>query len=134
MTTVASGPVLVIDDHPLNRKLLERVLALDGYRTLSAGSIAQAEALLAGTDPALIILDICLPDGDGLELARRLKSHPTRAGCPIIACSAGPAPEEARRALDAGCQAYVGKPIEIGYVSELVAGLMAPALGRHVAS
>lgn len=118
------GLVLVIDDHPLSCTLLERILELDGYETLAAGSIAQAQQILAITLPALIVLDVRLPDGDGLEFARRLKSDAATAACAIVACSASP--EEQRRALGAGCDAYVGKPIEIRNFTEVVAALTAP--------
>ncbi len=120
------GPVLVIDDHPLNCTLLERLLELDGYETIAAGSIGQAEAVLEGLAPALIVLDLRLPDGDGSTLARRLKANPRTSGCPIVACSAGTESEDRRRALGAGCDAYVGKPIDISSFARLVADLTGP--------
>ena len=121
------GPVLVIDDHPLNCTLLERLLELDGYETIAAGSIGQAEVVLEQLQPALIVLDMRLPDGDGATLARRVRANPATSICPIVACSAGTEREDRRRALDAGCDAYVGKPIDISSFARLVADLTGPS-------
>ena len=75
----ASPRVLVVDDHDLNLKLLQRVLELDGHEVIPADSMAAAERAIAAERPALIVLDLHLPDGDGLDLARRLKSSPRNA-------------------------------------------------------
>jgi two-component system cell cycle response regulator DivK len=120
------GPVLVVDDLPLNRKLLERILEIEGYHTLSANSIAQAEEIVADSLPALIVVDVRLPDGDGLDFARHLKSDPANAECAVLACSAGMTPQERTRAINAGCDDYVRKPIEISRFIRLVAAYAAP--------
>jgi len=125
--------VLVVEDHPFNRALLERLLELDGYRPLGADSIAQAERILAGARPALIILDVRLPDGDGLELARRLKSQAGTAECPILACSAGGAADEHQRAVEAGCEDFISKPIDLRVFSRRVGALITSHRMRAVA-
>jgi two-component system cell cycle response regulator DivK len=121
-----AGPVLVVDDHPLSCKLLERILELEGYEALAASTIAQAEQMVAESLPAVIVVDVRLPDGDGLDLARRLKSDPATSGCAILACSAGALPGERIRALDAGCEEYVGKPVEISRFVRLVTAFAVP--------
>jgi CheY-like chemotaxis protein len=68
--------VLVVDDHALNLKLLQHVLEYEGHEVIAADSVAAAERALAAGKPALIVLDLQLPDGDGLDLARRLKATP----------------------------------------------------------
>jgi two-component system, cell cycle response regulator DivK len=111
-TSHEAARVLVVDDHELNLKLLQRVLELGGHEVVGASSIADAEAVIAEQLPALIVLDVQLPDGDGLDLARRLKARPETAACVILACTAEAMRGDAERALAAGCDAYVSKPID----------------------
>jgi two-component system cell cycle response regulator DivK len=118
-----AGLVLIVEDHPMNRLLVERVLEQAGYETIAAGSIAAAERILKRRRPALIVLDLRLPDGDGSELAQRLKSDPATAACAIVACSAGTDPDDRRRTLEAGCDAYVSKPLDIWSFAGLVGEL-----------
>ena len=61
----------------------------------------------------MIVLDLNLPDGSGLELTRKLKSHPVTASIPIVACTAAVMPADEHEALEAGCDAYVSKPIDL---------------------
>ncbi|HEY2259285.1 MAG TPA: response regulator [Solirubrobacteraceae bacterium] len=126
-----SGPVLVVDDHPLSCRLLERILDFEGYTTLVASSIAEAEALVRETVPSLIVVDIRLPDGSGLDLARRLKLEPATWRCTVLACSAGATAGERTRALQAGCDDYVAKPVEIGSFIRLVSKFAAPDHDRR---
>jgi CheY-like chemotaxis protein len=116
--------VLVVDDHELNLKLLKRVLELGGHDVVGASSLADAEAVLAERLPALIVLDVQLPDGDGLDLARRLKARPETAACVILACTAEAMRGDAERALAAGCDAYVSKPIDTREFAALVDELL----------
>ncbi len=116
--------VLVIDDHELNRKLLERLLALDGHDVRCAESLAAAERAITLQHPAMIVLDLNLPDGNGLELTRRLKSDPGTAGIPIVACTAAVTPLDEDRALEAGCDAFVAKPIDLQRFSALVTSML----------
>jgi CheY-like chemotaxis protein len=70
------------------------------------------------------VLDLNLPDGDGLELARRLKTDARTASCVVLACTADAMTEDRERALQAGCDAYVSKPIDTRDFSSLVASLL----------
>jgi two-component system cell cycle response regulator DivK len=126
----AAGPILVVEDNALSCRLLRHVLEHDGRPTASAGSIAEAELTIATQAPILMILDLRLPDGDGLDLARRLKRDPCSSGLPILATSAGIAGGERERALRAGCDAYVGKPIEISSFVRTVSSLLSEDRGR----
>jgi two-component system cell cycle response regulator DivK len=130
LTTQRTGPVLVVDDQPLHCRLLERILEIEGYEALVANSIAEAEEIVADEVPALVVLDVRLTDGDGLALARRLKSDPRTVECAVIACSAGIAPTERRRALAAGCADYIGKPIDISRFVRVVGSLATPEGAR----
>jgi two-component system, cell cycle response regulator DivK len=120
------GSVLVLDDHPMSRLLLARVLELEGLDVLEAGCIAIADRLAHAEKPSLIVLDVRLPDGDGLEFARRLRSDPATSDCAILACTAGTTIDDENRALAAGCDAFVGKPIEPRTFPALVASLIGP--------
>jgi CheY-like chemotaxis protein len=116
--------ILVVDDHDLNRKLLERLLELEGHNVTAVGSIAAAERAIAEAEPALIVLDLRLPDGDGLELARRLKARADTVPPAILACTAGAMKGDRERALSAGCDGYISKPIDTRAFAELVASLL----------
>jgi len=122
--TGEAARVLVVDDHELNLKLLQRVLELGGHDVLTASSLGAAEEMLTRQLPALIVLDLQLPDGDGLDLARRLKATPQTASCVILACTAEAMQGDAERALAAGCDAYVSKPIDTREFSALVDELL----------
>ena len=122
--TAEAARVLVVDDHELNLKLLQRVLELGGHDVLTASSLGAADEVLARELPALIVLDLQLPDGDGLDLARRLKAKPETASCVILACTAEAMQGDAERALAAGCDAYVSKPIDTREFSALVDELL----------
>jgi len=118
------GRILVVDDHELNVMLLERLLELEGHEVRAAGSLAAAERALAEEQPAMIVLDMNLPDGSGLELSRKLKAHPRTASIPIVACTAGVMPSDERDALEAGCDAYVSKPIDLRRFATVVASML----------
>lgn len=122
--THAQGRILVVDDHELNVVLLERLLELEGHEIRAADSLAAAERALAEEHPAMIVLDMNLPDGSGLELSRKLKAHPRTASIPILACTAGVMPSDERDALDAGCDAYVSKPIDLRRFAEVVEAML----------
>jgi two-component system, cell cycle response regulator DivK len=119
------GRILVVDDHEMNVKLLERLLELEGHEVRAAGSVAAAERALAEEQPSMIVLDLNLPDGSGLDLTRRLKSQPVTASIPIVACTAGVLPADEHEALEAGCDAYVSKPIDLQRFSTVIASMLA---------
>jgi CheY-like chemotaxis protein len=117
--------ILIVDDHEPGVALIERLLELDGHKVRAAGSLADAERALAEEQPAMIVLDLNLPDGSGLELTRRLKAHPGTAEIPILACTAAVMPADEREALEAGCDAYVSKPIDLRRFQTIVASMLA---------
>jgi len=129
MTSSFAGRILVVDDHDLNLKLLQRVLELDGHRVTAVSTLSAAERAIAHEIPELIVLDLNLPDGDGLGLARKLKSDPRTCRCAILACTAGAMKRDRDRALEAGCDAYVSKPIDTREFGSLAGSLVAAAGG-----
>jgi two-component system KDP operon response regulator KdpE len=114
----APGPlVLVVEDEPPVRRFLRAALAGHGYRVVEAGGVREAEQLAPGHNPDVFLLDLGLPDGDGVDLARRLREW-SRA--PIIVLSARGREEDKVNALDAGADDYLTKPFG---VNELLARL-----------
>lgn len=112
----ASGPlVLVIEDEAPMRKLISAALGAQGYRVQEAASAQQGVALLTSHNPDLVLLDLGLPDGDGLELTRRLREF---TQVPVIVLSARGREDDKVAALDAGADDYLTKPFG---VNELLA-------------
>jgi len=107
--------VLVIEDEVAMRRFLSAALSSHGFKVIEAGTIAQALALATESRPAAILLDLGLPDGDGLELLRKLREWSTT---PVIVLSARDREDDKVQALDAGADDYLTKPFG---VSELLA-------------
>ena len=104
--------VLVVDDTLANRWVLMRVLEEGGYRVVEGETAADA-VRLAADRPDLIVLDVRLPDGNGFELARGMKSHALTADIPVLLISASfTSPNERARGLDAGADSYLTHPVE----------------------
>jgi two-component system KDP operon response regulator KdpE len=113
-----AGPlVLVVEDELPVRRFLRAALAGHGYRVVEAGTVAEAEQLAPGHNPDVFLLDLGLPDGDGIALTRRLREW-SRA--PIVVVSARGREEDKVNALDAGADDYLTKPFG---VNELLARL-----------
>ena len=130
MDATRHGPVLVVDDHPVNLLLLERVFELEQIKIIGAATIAEAERVLDHTIPPVIVIDLQLPDGYGLDLARRIKTNPVTAACEIVAVTAGRRRNEAQLAYSVGCAAFVTKPLDTLGFAHLVSSLIAPAEAR----
>ena len=107
--------VLYIEDNPDNMMLVQRALEARGYRLLKAMKGLEGVATAESEPVDLILLDINLPDIDGYEVARRLRSSSKRAlnSVPIIAITANALKGDAEKALEAGCDVYMSKPINI---------------------
>jgi CheY-like chemotaxis protein len=117
--------VLVVDDHPMNTKLVSFVLRSRGIEVLTAGSAQAARDALALAVPAAILMDVQLPEVDGLTLTRELRTDPRLATIPIVAVTAYAMARDRLAALDAGCDAFVSKPIDTQALGDLVAELVA---------
>jgi CheY-like chemotaxis protein len=119
--------ILVIDDHPVNLKLACDVMEHEGYLVDRAGN---AEAALACIDrrlPDLILMDLGMPGMDGLTLTRRLRSQEATRGIPIVALTAFAMKRDEEKAMEAGCDAYIAKPID----TRRLPGQLAEVLARR---
>ncbi|NWA43681.1 EAL domain-containing response regulator [Pseudomonas reactans] len=104
--------LLIVDDEPQVRKLLETLLHHEGYQTVSASSGEEALQVVAQQAPDLILLDIMMPGMDGYEVASQLKSDDVTAGIPIIMLSALSDPGARVSGLESGAEEFLSKPIE----------------------
>ena len=119
-----AATVLVVDDNPINLKLVSELLAFEGYRVLKANDGEKAAVSVQEDPPDLILLDVDLPGIDGLTLTKRLKSDPPTADIIIVALTAFAMKADRQRAIAAGCDAYVTKPINTRELPVQVAELL----------
>jgi CheY-like chemotaxis protein len=118
--------VLYIEDHPDNMTLVRRILYSESYTLIEAKTGFQGIWIAENQDVDVILLDINLPDIDGYEVARRLRtSKKTKlAHIPIVAVTANAMKGDDRKSLDAGVDIYMSKPINIQELLHTVAGLI----------
>jgi CheY-like chemotaxis protein len=109
---VAKEKILVVDDKPENLKLARVLLQLEGYVVKTAPDAEEAMAVLQTFLPRLILMDIQLPGMDGLQLTRNLRGDPAMRGIVILAVTAYAMKGDEQKALEAGCDGYVTKPID----------------------
>jgi two-component system cell cycle response regulator DivK len=105
--------VLVVDDEPANLRLLTVLLARNGYRVHEARTAEEALEIVAKVRPRLVLADIQLPGIDGLEMTRQLKSNPETKDIVVVAVTAFAMKGDEQKALDAGCDGYITKPIDV---------------------
>lgn len=113
--------VLVVDDNPTNLKLVAYLLQAKGYDVRTAMDAEGALSAIANERPALILMDLQLPGMDGLELTRQLKAAPETRGIVVIAVTAYAMKGDEERALAAGCDDYVPKPVDTRALPRIVA-------------
>lgn len=110
--------ILIVEDNPANLMLAGAVLRRAGHRITEARSAEEAVERLRVATPDLILMDVQLPGKDGLDLTRRLKAAPTTEDVVIIALTAHAMMEDRGRALEAGCDGYIAKPINTRTLAE----------------
>jgi CheY-like chemotaxis protein len=104
--------ILVVDDTPANLKLAAFLLTRAGFQVRTALHATEARAAVRDTPPALILMDLQLPEVDGFALTAEFKRDPALAGVPIVAMTAYAMAGDDQRARDAGCDWYLSKPID----------------------
>jgi two-component system cell cycle response regulator DivK len=113
MTELPGPLILIVDDNEQNAKLARDVLRAAGFRTIEAVSGAEAIARATYDQPAVVLMDIRLPDMDGAVVARQLKGDPRTAGIPIVALTALASQGADAWSVDAGFDGYLEKPINV---------------------
>jgi two-component system, cell cycle response regulator DivK len=112
--------ILYVEDNVDNRTLVRRVLTVEGYNVIEAVNATQALEILKNTTPNLILMDINMPDIDGYTLTSQIKGMPGLGSIPIIALTANVMRGDRERSLQAGCDGYIQKPIDIDALSEQI--------------
>ena len=107
-----SSKILYVEDNPQNMRLVKKILMSAGYEVLEATDGLTSVAMAAREHPDLILMDINLPDINGLEATARLKASPQMAGIPVIALTASAMAGDRERFLAAGCDDYLSKPVQ----------------------
>jgi two-component system cell cycle response regulator DivK len=122
---VTGEPILIVDDNPANLKLVRLLLASEGYTVRTAADAEEALAALRDFPARLILMDLQLPGMDGFELTRRLKDDPATRDVYILALTAFAMKGDEDRALAAGCDGYVAKPIDTRKLPEQIERILA---------
>lgn len=117
--------VLIVDDNDMNMKLFCDLLTAHGYLTVKATDGSEALQRIAERVPDLILLDIQLPDISGLDVARIVKERPDLQHIPIVAITAFAMIGDKEKALTAGCDAYITKPIAVLEFIEQIRSVLA---------
>jgi len=118
--------ILLVEDNEMNRDMLSRRLLRKGYEVVMATDGAQAVAMAQSEAPELILMDMSLPVFDGWEATRRIKAAPETKTIPVIALTAHAMAGDREKSLEAGCDDYDTKPIEL----ERLLGKMETLLNR----
>ena len=117
---MANEAILIVDDNPVNMKLIRILLTGEGYDARTASDAGEALEVLKGFSPRLILMDIQLPGMDGLELTRQLKADPVTRDITILGLTAYAMKGDEEKILAAGCDGYVSKPIDTRTLPELI--------------
>jgi two-component system cell cycle response regulator DivK len=107
------GTILYVEDNPDNRLLVKRILLAEDYSLLEAMDATDALNILKTSHPDLILMDINMPDMDGYTLTAKIKSLPGFEHVPILAVTANVMRGDKEKTLEAGCDGYIQKPLDI---------------------
>jgi len=118
---MAGEPILIVDDNAVNLKLMRVLLAGEGYTVRTAKDAEEALAVLEEFRPRLILMDLQMPGMDGLELTRRLKNDPALSDSVIVALTAYAMKGDEGKALEAGCDGYITKPVDTRTLAATIA-------------
>jgi CheY-like chemotaxis protein len=116
--------ILVVDDKVINQKLVAALLASRGYKVLTASSGAECLGLLRRVRPRLIILDIMMPDMNGFETCRRIRTEAGLRQVPILFLTAYPFADNIQKAMSAGGNDFIAKPFDVDVLWSRVAALV----------
>ena len=105
--------ILIVEDNEKNMKLVRDILQFKGYQTIEAVTGNQGLALARERQPDLILMDIQLPDINGIEALRQIRAEPALSKTPVVAVSASVMPDEQQKIVASGFDAYITKPIDL---------------------
>jgi two-component system cell cycle response regulator DivK len=114
------GTILYVEDNPDNRSLIRRVLESEGYSVVEAINAKQALEKLDDGNIDLVLMDINMPDMDGYTLTAKIKAIQRFSKTPIVAVTANVMRGDREKSLEAGCDGYIQKPIDIDTLSQTI--------------
>jgi CheY-like chemotaxis protein len=122
--------ILIVEDNEMNRDMLSRRLVRRGYEIVMAVDGEEGIAAAKAERPDLVVMDMSLPVMDGWEATRRLKAEPSTRGIPVIGLTAHAMGGDREKVIDAGCDDYDTKPVELPRLLQKIEALLAGADNR----
>ena len=124
--------VLIVDDNELNLRLAESVLSRGGFDVSLARTATEARRRLSDEAARwdVVLMDLRLPDGNGLDVVREVRADPRLRHLPVAALTGSAMVADPRQAIEAGCDAYIEKPIDVDRFAEDVRALATEVRGR----
>jgi len=117
---MSNAVILYIEDNVDNRTLIRRILTSEGYELKEAANAGEAMKTLEFLRPDLILMDINMPDVDGYTLTTQIRAMSGFEGVPIVALTANVMRGDRERSLEAGCDGYIQKPIDIDLLPQQI--------------
>ena len=130
MPSEDKGTILYVEDNPDNRMLVRRILLSEDYGLIEANNAFEALEVIKQRKPDLILMDINMPDMDGSTLTAKIKAMPGFERVPILALTANVMRGDRERTLEAGCDGYIQKPLDIDQLIKEIERFLARS--RHV--
>jgi len=121
---ISVAKILLVEDNEMNRDMLSRRLGRKGHEVLIAIDGAQGVSMASEEQPDIVLMDMSLPVLDGWEATRRLKAEPATRAIPVIALTAHAMASDREQALEAGCDDYDTKPIELSRLLDKITRLL----------
>jgi two-component system, cell cycle response regulator DivK len=121
--------ILLVEDNEMNRDMLSRRLIRNGYEVFIATDGEQGADMAMSTLPDIILMDMSLPVIDGWEATRRIKANDTTRRIPVIALTAHAMAGDREKAMEAGCEDYDTKPVEMSRLLGKIEALLHPTAG-----
>lgn len=123
--------ILLVEDNEMNRDMLSRRLERKGYQIVMAVDGGEGVTMASSENPDLILMDMSLPVLNGWEATRQIKANPQTQAIPVIALTAHAMATDREKALEAGCEDYDTKPIELPRLLEKIETLLKKSQGAH---
>jgi two-component system cell cycle response regulator DivK len=117
---MSNAVILYIEDNIDNRTLIRRILTAEGYELIEAGNAGEALSTLKILHPDLILMDINMPEVDGYTLTTQIRALPGFENIPIVALTANVMRGDREKSLEAGCDGYIQKPIDIDLLPQQI--------------
>lgn len=117
---MSNGTILYVEDNLDNRTLIRRILMAEDYEVVEAENATQALERLKELKPDLILMDINMPDIDGYTLTARIRAMPGFENTPIVALTANVMRGDREKSLEAGCDGYIQKPVDIDLLPQQI--------------